>query len=172
MKIKSLVYLAIVLFGASLVSSAIIEVGDGDNQAEIFIEWKDGFTAEFVVSFDTDSITGWDAFDVIIDETTLTTVVENFGWGDFIDGISVESTVFGDHSNIGFISGADWWHYWVKDVNGDWQAPAFGLSDRTLMPGDTDGWRYGSDYALGVTPEPATMMLLAVGGFLARIRKV
>lgn len=171
MKIKSLVCLLVMLFGASLAGAAIIEVGTGVNTVDVEIEWKDGFAVDFAVSFDSVSITGWDAFDVIIAETELTTVVENFGWGDFVDGISFDSPVFGSHSNIGFIDGADWWHYWIKDANGDWQAPAFGLSDRILMPGDADGWRYGSDFAPGVVPEPATMVLLAVGGFLARRRK-
>ena len=163
---KSLVCLLAVLLFTSFASASIIEVGTGANTVGVEIEWKDGYLAEFVVSFDTPSIAGFDVFDIITAETTLTTVVENFGWGDFIDGIS-----FDGHINVGFLGGDDWWHYWIKDTNGDWLSPAYGLSDRVMLPGDTDGWRYGSALAPGVVPEPATMAMLAIGGFLARRKR-
>ena len=167
MKSKSLIFVAAVLFTASFAGATIIEVGTGSNTANVEFEWKDGFAAEFAVSFDTPSITGWEVFDVITTESTLTTVVENFGWGDFIDGIS-----FAGHSDIGFGGDADWWHFWIKDAGTEeWVSPAYGTSDRVLLPGDSDGWRYGSDFAPGVVPEPATMALLAVGGLLIRRKK-
>ena len=168
MKMKSLVCLTVVLFTASFASATII-VGTGENTANVYFEWSDGFEAEFAVSFDTASITGWEAFDIITTETALagnalTTVVEDFGWGPFIDGISYEG-----HSNVGYGGGEDWWHYWIKDVGQDWVSPAFGVADRVLLPGSSDGWVYGS--AAAPVPEPATMLLLAAGGLLVRRKR-
>jgi hypothetical protein len=169
MKIKSLVCLAIVLFAASFAGASIIEVGTGSNTVGVEIEWKDGFLAEFEVSFDTPSITGWEVVDIIEAETTLVTARIDYGTPEdpyvFLDGLT-----FDGHSNIGWDGGEDWWHYWIEDAAGNWESPYFGLPERVLEPGDRDGWRYGSALAPGV-PEPATMLLLAVGGMLVRKKR-
>ena len=163
---KSLICLLAVLLAASFASASIIEVGTGANTVGVEIEWKDGFLQEFAVSFDTAYITGWEAMNAIETETSLALVVQDYGWGDFIDGIS-----FDEHSNVGYISGDDWWHFWIKDVGQDWISPAYGISDRVLLPGDSDGWVYGHEFAPGEVPEPATMALLAIGGLLIRKRR-
>ena len=169
MKIKSLICLFAVLLAAPFASAAIIPVGIGVNTVGVEIEWKDGFATEFAISFDTPSITGWEVFDVITAETTLTTTIIDYGTPEvpslFLDGLT-----FDGHINVGWGGGEDWWHYWIKDAEDNWQVPAFGVSDRILLPGDMDGWRYGSDLAPGVVPEPATMLLLAAGGLLIRKR--
>ena len=162
---KSLVCLVAVLLAASFASATAIEVGTGANTVGVEIEWKDGFLQEFAVSFDTASITGWEAMNTIETETSLALFLEDFGWGDFIDGINYDG-----HTDIGFGGGDDWWHFWIKDAGRDWVSPGYGISDRVLLPGDTDGWVYGHAFAPGEVPEPATMALLAVGGFLIRKR--
>ena len=163
MSLRFFVCLIIITVLSMSAAAAIIDIGTGVNNAGLYIEWKDGFTVEFAVNFDTASLTGWELFDAVKAETTLDTVVENFGWGDFIDGISYEG-----HNNVGFGGGADWWHYWIMDApSTDWVSPAFGISDRTLYDGDMDGWVYGSDFI----PEPGTMALLAFGGLLLRKRR-
>jgi hypothetical protein len=46
----------------------VVNVGSGVNQASVFIEWSDGFTAEFLVSFgnsETDTISGLGLMDII-----------------------------------------------------------------------------------------------------------
>ncbi len=167
MKIKSLVCL-VVLFAASFAGAAIINVGTGSNTAAVEIEWADGFLAEFEVSFDTPSITGWEAVTIIEANTSLVTVYNDYGTPEapniFIDGIT-----FDTHSDIGYDGGENWWHYWTKDAGQSWESSLIGVSDRVLLDGDTDGFVYGHAFAPGV-PEPATMLLLAVGGFLARRR--
>jgi len=161
MKIKNLVCLLIAMFLTASAAATIVDIGTGDNTAGLYVEWSDGFSVEYAVNFSTDSITGWDLFDAVMAETDLTTVVENFGWGDFIDGISL-----GEHSDIGYNDGANWWHFWIKDADQDWVSPAFGISDRVLYDGDMDGWVYGRD----TIPEPASVLLLAAGSLLFRRR--
>ncbi|MHC4737524.1 MAG: PEP-CTERM sorting domain-containing protein [Planctomycetota bacterium] len=141
-----------------------IEVGAGENSAELYIEWDDGYVAEFIVGFEDVTVTGLGLFDIIEAETTLTTVREDFGWGVFIDGIT-----FNGHSDIGFGGGEDWWHYWIKDAGQtEWTSPAFGVADRILYDGDSDGWIYGR---AGTVPEPATLVLLGLGGLILRKRR-
>ena len=147
---------------ANLCATAVpIEVGTGENSAELYVEWGDGYIAEFIVDFESASITGLGLFDIVEAQTTLTTVREDFGWGVFIDGIE-----FNGHSNIGFGGGEDWWHYWIKDAGEtQWTSPAFGAVDRILYDGYSDGWIYGR---AGAVPEPATLALFALGGLLLR----
>jgi len=139
-----------------------IEVGSGDNLAGIYIEWSDGFVAEFDVSFATETLTGLGAFDIIEANTTLTTVRDDFGWGIFVDGIS-----FDGHSNSGYGGGEDWWHYWVDNGTG-WTSPSYGVADRVLYNGYADGWIYGR---AGAVPEPTMLALLGIGTLLMGKRK-
>lgn len=141
-----------------------VSVGSGSHAANIIIEWSDGHIAEFLVGFDTPTITGLEAFDIIEADTALppisnplTTVRLPFGNDIFIDGITQ-----GIHSNIGYDGGDNWWHFWIKDSGqSDWASPAFGVTDRILADGDSDGWIYGR--AGAPIPEPMTLSLLALG---------
>ena len=118
--------------------------------------------AEFLVRFDITSISGLGLFDAVESQSPLTTVRQNFGGDIYIDGIT-----YNGHSNSGYYGGEDWWHYWIKDGGQDWVSPGFGVSDRVLGAGDWDGWVYGRAV---ITPEPASIMLLAIGGMLIRRR--
>jgi len=164
-RVMSLICVAIVMTAVSSLATAVpIELGSGQNAAGLHIEWADGYMAEFLVRFDTTSISGLGLFDVVESQSTLTTVKGDFGWGVFIDGIT-----YNGHSDIGYGGGEDWWHYWIKNDGQDWLSPAYGVSDRTLYSGDMDGWVYGRAV---ITPEPASIMLLAIGGMLIGRRSV
>jgi hypothetical protein len=156
--------LVLLLVMASAASAAVIEVGTGVNSADVYIEWADGFIAEFSVNFgadELDSTTGIGLFDIIEAETLLVTVRDDFGFGVFVDGISYEG-----HSDVGYGGGEDWWHYWIKnDGMADWAAPSLGAVDRVVYNGDSDGWIYGR---AGAVPEPMTIALLGLGGLFVR----
>ncbi len=156
--------IAVVAITSSLAIAIPIDVGTGDNSAGLYIEWSDGYIAEFTVNFEDETITGLGMFDIVEAETTLTTVREDYGWGIFIDGITYDS-----HSNIGFGGGEDWWHYWIKNAGEqEWTAPAYGAVDRIVSSGDSDGWIYGR---AGPVPEPSMIALLGLGGLLLRKRR-
>ena len=156
---------AVLAVTSSLAIATPVEVGTGDNIADLYIEWSDGYIAEFIVSFEELSVTGIGLFDIVEAETTLTTIREDYGWGIFIDGIE-----FNGHSNVGYGGGEDWWHYWIKDAGeSEWAAPVFGTADRIVYDDDADGWIYGR--AGAPIPEPCTIALLGLGGLLLRKRR-
>ncbi len=166
MKMKNLVCLTVVLFAGSFASATIIEVGTGSNQVGVQIEWADGFIADFEVNFSDASITGEELMFTL--ESELTNFdLQTTNWGSpeipnyFVDVIS-----FDGHTDGPYGGDENWWHYWIKDAGQAWASPLYGMSDRVLMPDDTDGWVYGS--AAAPVPEPATIALLALGGIFAR----
>ncbi len=164
MKFKSLLSLIVILVAGSVASAAPVEVGTGVNSAYLYVEWSDGFAADFTVSFDTAPTTGLGLLDIIESETTLTTIRTVHSWGITIDGMAYEG-----HSDPGYVSGDDWWHYWVKDAGQqDWASSGVGAGDRNVYDDYSDGWIYGR---AGAVPEPATMALLALGGLMLRKRR-
>lgn len=163
--VKSWVVVFGFLFLAS--SSAIAEkftVGTGQNSAGLYIEWSDGYIAEFAVRFESVSITGLNLFDMVEASLGLTTVRLNYGTSVFIDGIS-----FNGHSNIGYGGGENWWHQWIKNGDGNWEWGS-GVSERILNNGDSDGWIYGR--AGEPVPEPLSVALFGLSGLiLSRCRR-
>ncbi len=160
-------WLAVLVFGAASVSfshstlAGTIEVGSGANSASLYLEFKEGAVFDFLVHFD-GTTTGLGLLDIIEQQTTLTTIRENFGFGTYIDGIS-----YAGYDNSGYGGGNDWWHYWVKDgLNESWVSPMYGVANRVVANGYSDGWIYGR--AGTPLPEPAAMALLACGLFMAR----
>jgi len=151
-----------VLAGVCTAYAMPIEVGAGDNTAGMYVEWKDGFSMEFVLKFAEESISGMELIQRVAQETPLTIVVKNFGFGDYVDGIAYEG-----HDNEGWGGGEDWWHYWIKGAGQDWTSSMFGASERVVVDGASDGWVYGR---AGI-PEPATLMLVATGVLLVRRRR-
>jgi len=161
MSLRNLICLIVVLAITSSAAIAIpIEVGTGGNSAGLYIEWSDGYIAEFLIKFEVTTVTGLGLFDITEAGTSLTTVRNDFGFGVFIDGITYDG-----HSDTGFGGGEDWWHYWIKDAGeSPWTSPSFGAVDRIVGDGDCDGWIYGR--AGAPIPEPATIVLLALGGVI------
>ena len=148
-----------------------IDVGAGANSAGVIVEWSDGFIADFIVSFDTETISGLDALDIIKTASALppisnplTTVRQVFDFGVLIDGIT-----FDGHSDIGFGGGENWWHQWVKNDGQEWGFGP-GVSDRILSGGDMDAYIYGR--AGAPIPEPVTLTFLALGAAALRRRSI
>jgi hypothetical protein len=156
------IIICVLLLAASAAADNPIQVGLGQNTADLYIEFSDGFITQFAVSFDTSTITGLEMFDIVEAETTLATDRQDYGWGVFINGID-----YLGHSDLGYQGGEDWWHYWVDDGLG-WNAPGYGVADRLLYDGYADGWIYGR--AGQPVPEPAALVMLATGFVLIRRR--
>ncbi len=154
--------LCVAAFFVCTATAATVEVGTGQNSSGVYLEFGDGFIAEFIVKFDALTISGLDLFDALEAETTLTTVRDDYGWGTFIDGISYQG-----HSNIGYQGDENWWHYWVNDGRG-WDSPGYGVADRAVYDGYSDGWVYGR--AGEPVPEPAAVFFL-FGGFMLLRRR-
>jgi len=149
----------VILACVGIVQATPIEVGSGDNTAGLYIEWKDGFSMKFLVSFPEESITGMELIQRVADATPLTIVVNDFGFGRFVDGIAWE-----EHANAGWGGGEDWWHYWTKEGGHNWASSMIGASDRVVVDGAWDGWVYGR---AGI-PEPATLLLVGLGVMFVR----
>ncbi len=140
----------------------VVEVGSGVNSASLFIEWSDGFTAEFLVHFgasELDTTTGMGLLDIVEDQTELTTLRVDSEWGTYVDGIGYQR-----HYNEGWAGGEDWWHYWVDPAGSreSWGMSATGASGRVVAHGDADGWIYGHADA----PATATSFLANYGQYV------
>jgi hypothetical protein len=161
--------LFVVVVSAAIGSSAIagvVEVGSGVSAAGVYIEWSDGFIAEFEVSFGqspADTITGADLLLTLDSELSGFTLDYTTWESDlFVDGIE-----YLGHSNSGYGGGEDWWHYWIKESGETaWSESLYGMSSRVVTDGDMDGWIYGRSGA--PVPEPATIVFLAAGAILLR----
>ena len=148
----------------SLAVATPVEVGSGVNSGGVYIEWLDGFVAEFAVNFGqtgSDTVMGADLM-LTLDSELLDFTLEYTNWGTeeepdlFVDGI-----LYLGHYNSGYGGGANWWHYWIKDAGEtEWTSPSYGRSSRVVSDGDMDGWIYGRDTPV---PEPATIALLGIG---------
>jgi hypothetical protein len=152
-------FVAVAAVSSIAFATPIMEVGAGDNSADLYIGWKDGFSLEFAVSFSTDTVSGLELIQIAEAGSDLDLVIQDFGWGDYVDGIS-----YMGHSDVGFGGGEDWWHYWNKDGGEGWISPMFGASDRIVFAGSADGWVYGKS----TVPEPASLLLLGLGGLMLR----
>jgi hypothetical protein len=148
---------------SSLAITEQFEAGTGQNIANVYFEWSDGYSAQFLIRFEPAMVTGTDLLDIVEAYTDLTTV--RLYSGTFINGIS-----FNGHSDVGYHGDANWWHYWTMNSGeADWASPAFGAASREVYNGDSDGWVYGRDTV--PTPEPSSILLLGVGGMiLSRMR--
>lgn len=169
MKFK-LVFCFIVVLAISSFAGAIpISVGTGVNTAGVYLEWKDGYMAEFEVNFGsvpTDTVTGADLLLTLDSELVdFTFLYSDFGTPE-VPNFFVDSIEYLGHFDGGFGGGEDWWHYWNQDLGEpSWTSSMVGMSARTVSDGDMDGWIYGR---AGAVPEPATLLLLGLGGLMLR----
>ena len=173
MSIRSL---AVVLLSAMFCGSAFatpVTVGTGNYSASIFVQWSNGYEAQFVVNFDSNfgedhdaNPTGFDLLHVLDDSLDNFSINWNYG-GTFNDGMTFVDAQSVTHSNVGYIPEEGWWHYYKKNLTtGNWDfSLEEGCADRIISNGDSDKWIYP-------IPEPMTMALLGLGGiFAARRRK-
>ena len=143
----------------SQVHASFVSVGSGTNHVAVIVDFSDGASFGFEVNFNMPTITGFQLFDLIETDTTLTTIRRDFGFGPFIDGITHDG-----HSDSGFGGGEDFWHYWIRESPTDpWGFSSVGAADRTVSNGGWDGWVYGSANPPSVIPEPGSFILVSFG---------
>ena len=136
---------AVVLLAATVAAHAQpLAVGRGVNEAHVHLKWSDGFSTEFRVRFgsaESDTMTGLGLMDIIENDANLTTIRQDLGWGEYVDGITYKG-----HSDSGYGGGELWWHYWENDADSrmDWTASWTGAAGRLVHRGDSDTWIYGS----------------------------
>jgi hypothetical protein len=142
----------LIIVCAIIGSSAIaipVSVGSGVNSATVYIEWSDGFCAEFKVKFGSysfDTTTGLALLQQLDNASSIdfTLTTKDWGWGVAIEGIKyVEGGI--THYNPGWTDGENWWHYWNKNTGStEWMPASVGSDVRIVSNGDMDGWIYGS----------------------------
>ena len=133
-------------------------VGTGPDLATVVLEFQDGASYAFEVSFDdsvsTSGVAIMQALETELASFTLT--ILDFGFGLFIDAIS-----YAGHSDSGFGGGELYWHYWTKNAEGEaWTFSEIGAIDRIVSDGAWEGWRYGAGAPI---PEPSTSLLIGFG---------
>ena len=108
--------------------------------------------------------------------------------GGFVSGYEGSETGYAtdadDHYREGWNDG--YWSYWVASDSDPWSSSSWGYSNtgmggRALSDGDWDGWSFDDDVfgphggapsePVAAVPEPATMVLLGIGGLLLHRRK-
>jgi hypothetical protein len=167
MSLRNLICLIVVLaITGSAAIATPVEVGTGVNAAGVYIEWSDGFIAEFNMNFGQstlDTITGADLMLTLNSELSdFTLAYANYG-SEAQPNLFVSGIEYQGHINSGYGGGENWWHYWIKDAGeSEWISPMdYGMSDRIIHDGDMDGWIYGRGAA--PVPEPATISLFSIG---------
>lgn len=142
-------------------------VGTGSNQTMIVVDWETGLTPSHAWLYQ------YDGTKFVADALDAIVAVSSFEWSqnayvefmNYDDGAEVHQTL-----NFGWLS------FWNKD-GGDWQWNGYGVYEQELVNGSWSGiiaddpvW---GDIAPTIPqiPEPATMLLIAVGAFLARRKK-
>ncbi len=143
-------------------------VGTGSNQAMIVIDWEAGLTEShaWFYKYDGTKVVA-DAFDAIQEAVT------GFQWSQtaFVSYINYnDGSEFHQTANIGWLS------FWNKD-NGSWVLNDFGVYEQQLLNG---GWSgiiaddypdWGDVPPTVPVPEPAAVLLFAVGACVARRRR-
>ncbi len=174
MKTKNLTFILLIVTAAISAANAVpVEVGTGVNSANVYIEWSDGFSADFVINFGqnaSDTTTGTDLMLTLNSSLTGFTLLSTDHGTTEQPNVFVDSIEYLGHINGGYDGGENWWHYWIMESDvGQWESPLFGMSGRTITDGDSDGWIYGRAGSPAV-PEPATLILLGIGGLILRKR--
>lgn len=151
---KCLVW-AVAIAGAagSVAMAAVVPVGTGGSQAELYVEFADGAAYSFQVAFD-GPMTGMGLFDAVEAATGMTTM-------RVFEGAFIDAVTYDGHSNSGFGGGENWWHYWIREPGGPWTMSFISATDRIVSDGTGDAWIYG--HALPPVPEPATALLACAG---------
>ncbi|MCK5225546.1 MAG: PEP-CTERM sorting domain-containing protein [Planctomycetes bacterium] len=141
------------------------EVGTGSCETIIVIDWEYGVTEShaWLYKWNT-SVVVSDAYDTIMG------VFSTFAWSQtaFVDYINYNDGI-DNHQTIN----TGWLSFWNKD-SGNWAMNGEGVYAQALLDGGwsgaiADDYPDWGDVAPTVpTPEPATIMLLGIGGLLFR----
>jgi hypothetical protein len=160
-----LLLVGVVLCGSAMATPIV--VGTGANDATIFVQWSDGYEAEFLVNFDFNFVgnensapTGYDLLQVL--DSSLYNFSITWQYGTYIDGLTFVDAQNVTHSNSGYIPDEGWWHYYTN-ISGT-TLSSVGCADRTIADGDVDRWVYP-------VPEPVTVALMGLGSLIALRRK-
>ena len=154
------------------------EAGTGSNQAKIAIDFDLDVSFLFTYRWD-GTATGWDALDAL-DAGSLDVFATDWGeWGMFVNDFDYPGAAEYDYG-LGANTG---WAYYNSIDNENWSLDMGGVSFRNLNDGDWDSWvwtNYSPDWftayrtpGAAPIPEPATLMLLAIGScsVLPKIRR-
>jgi len=150
-------------------------VGSGSNQATIAIDFDLGNSFLFTYQWE-DTATGWDALTAITTDEALDIESTSYSWGELISDFDYPGGVeyvYDPADSVG-------WHYYLSDDNENWASSMVGVTDRALTDGAWDSWvwtNYEPDWGPAYRgpgeapiPEPATFLLLCLGGLGLRRR--
>lgn len=143
-------------------------VGTGSNQTMVVIDWKSGLTEShaWLYKYDGTKVVA-DAFDAI------QAAVAGFEWSQtaFVDYIN-----YNDGSEFHQTVNTGWLSFWNKD-SGDWAWNDVGVYEQQLLNG---GWSgiiaddypdWGDVPPTVPVPEPATVLVIALGTLIAHRRR-
>jgi hypothetical protein len=151
--------------------------GSGANSATIVVDFG---TAAYAFNYRwDDAATGWNALNTIDQGGSLDVMAIDYGsWGMYIYGLLYHDAAIYDYG-MGITQG---WAYFSSDNGSDWYTTD-GVSFRNLTNGSWDAyvwsnWDFDVSYdpmrqpGQSPIPEPATLLLLGLGGLLLRKRLV
>lgn len=189
---KNLVYLMIVLVVSTAAKGYTMQgldivvdywAGAGSNETIVVIDWNQingpYQTSSHAWGFRWDGTASLSDALAAIDAAGALNITTSYG-GNFVgDAFYYNPSIDSDnHTSAGY---SGWW--WVGDtMNGGatWDATSAGLTSEVLTSDKIEGlnlvtnydeWLTGSDTLTIPTPEPCTLTILAIGGFLVGKRK-
>ena len=155
-----------------------VDMGAGANSAHVLFNTGSGAAYLYEVHF-AGSVTGLDLLNAIQADTTAANEEMTFGStyapagqfpaDEFIDWITIE----GENGVNDTVNWTAYWSYYVRDeASVPWGWATSGALGRTVVDGDWDAWSFTGSAPTGVeVPEPASMILMAVGVAMLATRR-